>query len=85
MAKGRPQGSPNVKDQTVSKPSRCIRPGCGCTERVVLQTTTQEYAGLDGDGRPYTHIIRRRVRCTACGQVRIDRELAALAQQESRR
>ncbi len=75
MAKGRPQGSENVKDQTVSKPSRCIRAGCDCTEREVLKTTSQAHAGLDGDGRPYTHIIRRRVRCTACGQHRVDRQL----------
>lgn len=76
MAKGRPLGAENVKDQTVSRPSRCIAVDCGSTEREVLRTTTQALAGLDGDGRPYTHIIRRRVRCATCGQVRIDRELA---------
>ncbi len=71
---GRPAGSENVKDVTVSKPSQCRQ--CGSTEREALQTNTQEFGGIDGEGRKYTHIIRRRVRCKSCGQVRIDRELA---------
>lgn len=74
-SQGRPPGAENVKDQTVSKPSRCTANGCDSTERSTLNTTEQEHSGLDGDGKPYTHIIRRRVQCKACGQVRIDREL----------
>lgn len=75
MSQGRPTGSPNVKAATVSKPSQCIQANCQSTEREVLNTTETAYSGIDGDGRKYTHIVRRRVRCKACGQVRIDREL----------
>ncbi len=65
-----------MKDQTVSKTSRSIRPGCDCTEREVLNTTMQADTGIDG--RKYTHIIRRPVRCKACGQLRIDWERETL-------
>lgn len=79
MAKGRPQGAENIQAQTISTLSRCIAPGCESTERKVLGKTEQEYEGLDDQGRRYTHIVRRRVQCSACGQVRIDRELACRA------
>lgn len=72
MAKtGRPPGAPNIQTETVTTPSRCA--SCGSTERETLQTTEQDHGGVDDQGEPYTHIIRRRVRCTACSQVRIDR------------
>jgi len=31
-----------------------------------------EYAGELPDGRPFTHIVRRRCRCLACDQARFD-------------
>lgn len=63
---------------TVSASSRC--PACGVTEFEVLQTFPPfEYGGVE-NGEPYTHIVRRRVRCKnpGCVQVRIDRELKNL-------
>jgi len=67
----RPKGSKNVETVLeVSKP-RC--PDCQSTEAIVLNTTVQEYAG-ESDGKPFTHIVRRRMQCE-CGRVRIDRSL----------
>lgn len=69
--KGRPAGSPNVSTTADVHPSRC--PQCGSTERgPYLSSTEQPYPGIH-DGAPYTHIVRRRVQCQGCGQMRIDR------------
>lgn len=68
---GRPPGSPNVKETAVAVPSRCN--ACGSTERgPYLGKTELEFGGVDSEGRPFTHIVRRRVRCTNCEQQRID-------------
>ncbi|ODA28063.1 hypothetical protein [Planctopirus hydrillae] len=72
--KGRPKGAANVTQKTTTMLSRC--PKCGSTERSVLSTTSQQFAGIAPDGEPYNFIIRRRVRCSGCGQVRIDREFS---------
>ena len=71
---GRPKGSKNRLAPVVAAPaSECPAPGCGSTERgPYLDRTEQAYDGLI-DGKPYTHIVRRRCRCLACGQLRIDR------------
>lgn len=52
--------------------SRC--PTCGSTERAGYSgCVEQEIAGSDANGRPYTHIVRKRTKCLKCGQARIDR------------
>lgn len=70
---GRPRGSRNQPaNQTDGQLTRCAK--CGSTEREPYQwKQEQEFAGTDGGGQPYTHIVRRRTRCAACGQMRIDR------------
>lgn len=35
----------------------------------------QEYSGETAEGEPFTHIVRQRVQCGHCGQIRIDRIL----------
>ena len=71
--RGRPRGTKNLQAVVITvQPSRC--PRCGSTRRSEYWgKTVQEYAGIDPEGRPYTHIIRRRCRCLDCGQVRIDK------------
>lgn len=52
--------------------TRC--PSCDSTEREPYTGKTEmEFSGTTPDGLPYTHIVRRRTRCQACGQHRIDR------------
>lgn len=51
--------------------SRC--PRCDSTERAgYFGTITTAYEG-EFNGRRYTHVVRRRTRCLACGQHRLDR------------
>lgn len=71
--RGRPKGSKTKPAATgFAELSRC--PKCGSTERTkYLNKTEQEYAGIDASGNEYTHIVRRRCRCAACGQMRCDR------------
>lgn len=69
--RGRPAGAANVKEKTTSVLSAC--PACGCTDRYVLHKYPDtEFGGTLSDGRRFTHVVRRRVRCERCGQVRID-------------
>jgi hypothetical protein len=70
---GRPAGAANVQETTVVHPARC--PRCDSTEKTVLGSLADQAFAGTADGRPYTHIVRRRVRCTTphCGQVRIER------------
>lgn len=69
--KGRPTGSLNNQVQHAeAQPSRC--PTCGSTKRTAYHDKLeQDYAG-EHDGRPYTHVIRRRTECVDCGQHRVD-------------
>jgi hypothetical protein len=70
----RPQGSKNVKASAAKEPSRC--PGCNSTESIKLgDRQVQPHAGIDSEDRPYNMIVRQRVQCDSCGQVRIDRSL----------
>ena len=70
--RGRPPGSKNESVDQVDAMATCCRQ-CGSTEREpYFRTSAQEYAGLLATGQPYTHIVRRWTRCSACGQVRID-------------
>jgi hypothetical protein len=66
------EAGPQEAPETVTvEPSRCQ--SCGSTEREkYFCTTTRAIAGSH-DGQPYTHIVWRRTRCKACGQVRIDK------------
>ena len=69
---GRPRGAKNVTDIQTVILSRCKR--CGSTERTKYGSPRiQEYAGILANGDRYTHIVRNRTRCLACGQARIDR------------
>ncbi len=81
-APGRPPGTPNKQADhvRVSLP-RCIR--CKSTERSdYTRREEQEFAGLDEQGNPYTHIIRRWCRCV-CGQARIERSYECRAVPET--
>lgn len=52
-----------------SVPLQCLRiDGAG----TVLDKTELELDGIDSQGKPFTHIVRRRVQCEGCGQMRID-------------
>lgn len=49
-------------------------PTCGSTERErYFHTVERAIAGVDRDGKHYTHVVWRRTRCANCGQIRIDR------------
>lgn len=66
--------APNVKETAIVKPVCCRK--CGSTERsVVAKLETLAVGGTLSDGTPYTHVVRRRVRCDnpACGQLRIEK------------
>lgn len=68
---GRPEGSPNVKpDQSEVTLSRCK---CGSTDRERYFGTPFElaYRG-EKNGKPYTHVVKKRTKCKACGQQRLD-------------
>lgn len=67
----RPKGSKTAPATGAPSPSRCH--ACGSTDqRKHGDRRVQEYAGVDSTGAPFTHIIRQRVECTACGQHRTD-------------
>lgn len=76
VAKNRDKGSKPVPQPKAPvnqvEESRC--PKCDSTEREDYEAKIeQEHAGEDANGKPYTHIIKRRTRCTTCGQTRVDR------------
>jgi hypothetical protein len=69
---GRPKGSTRtVPDFVNVEPSRCKR--CGSTRRSDYYGKTEQAFQGEYNGRPYTHIVRRRTKCLGCGQIRIDR------------
>lgn len=72
---GRPPGSENREyDYVPAEPTRCRVPGCGSTERAPYHHPTEhEIAGVDNEGKPYTHVVWRRTHCLACGQHRVDK------------
>jgi len=58
--------------QVQAAKTRC--PACGSTDRESYSgTVVQEFGGITPDGKPHTHIVRRRTVCRACGQCRVDR------------
>ena len=69
---GRPTGAKTQQQPPVDgEKTRCQ--GCGSTERdPYFGTTEHEIVGVR-DGRPYTHVVWRRTKCRACGQLRLDR------------
>lgn len=71
--KGRPKGSKNRRlPHAHAETTRC--PACGSTRRAkYVNRNEHEFAGTDSDGRPYTHVVKRRTSCLDCGQHRIDR------------
>ena len=76
MKVGRPAGrksdmAPPVVE--VQPASRC--PKCGSPDRSEYWGKhIQSCAGVLADGRAYGRIVRRRCRCLACGQIRIDKD-----------
>jgi hypothetical protein len=70
--KKRPTEKAKPAPQVQAALTRC--PACGSTDRESYSgTLTQEFGGVTPDGKPYTHIVRRRTICRACGQCRVDR------------
>ena len=67
---GRPAGAPNrAYPQVQDRPARC--PKCQSTDRTILPNARRvEWpSGIDPHtGQPVTHVIRRRARCSSCGQ-----------------
>lgn len=79
---GRPKGAKTAQAEVTDKhPSRC--PVCGSTaaESTGARPTIVNRPGLV-DGRPFTRIVFRRIRCKACGQVRVEREFMYTPQTE---
>lgn len=70
---GRPAGKPNHQvAHATAVVTAC--PACGSTEREPYYNRREMAAGgVDSAGKPYTHVIWRRTKCAACGQVRDDR------------
>lgn len=70
---GRPVGSKNRDYQeSVALPSVCKQ--CNSTERETLGNPQEvESCGTRPDGTEYNTVINRRVRCTQCGQHRIEK------------
>ncbi len=64
---GRPKGR-KTDTAVLSAPlPHCIK--CDATEFAVLKKISeQQIRGRTQDGQAYTSIVRRRVRCEACGQ-----------------
>lgn len=75
-SKGRPKGAKTRKYPEVAGVlTRC--PKCDSTERgPYLTKTVQAYNGVHkATGEPFTGIVRRKTKCLACGQHRIDSHL----------
>lgn len=72
-SRGRPRGSKTTAPDVVTvTASRCRK--CDSTEREAYSKTREfERSGVDGEGRPYSHVVWRRTRCRKCGQRRVDR------------
>lgn len=69
----RPKGSKTQNIPVINRPEPIHCPVCGSIEKEgALQTITYPYAGIV-NGREYTKVIRRRIRCADCGQIRIER------------
>jgi transcriptional regulator NrdR family protein len=63
----RPKGTKNItRPAVVYVPPTC--PVCPSTEHEVLRITNEQDISGERDGRPYNHIVWRRVQCKACGQ-----------------
>ena len=60
------------KSVVIVPASRCE--DCDSTRRTeYTNKRTHPYAGLDGDGRPFTAVVWRNTTCLDCGQARTDR------------
>lgn len=70
---GRPAGVRNESTTTVAVfPPTC--PKCQSTERRSIRVVIERQIRGSQDGHPHTHILWRRVRCKACGQLFTERE-----------
>lgn len=62
--------------------SRC--PTCGSTDRdPYYGVKTMAHGGITADGDLYTHVVWRRTRCCACGQIRIDKSFESRNRSDS--
>lgn len=69
---GRPQGAKNVQTTQIVEASAC--PKCGVTDRDAYRLVNcVAIAGTTKSGKPYTHVVSRRTRCTACKYKRTDK------------
>jgi hypothetical protein len=73
---GRPSGCrPELNPPVVQVQPASICPRCGSPNRSdYWGKHVQAFAGVLPDGSAYGRIVRRRCRCLACGQIRIDKE-----------
>ena len=69
--RGRPRGTTDRPPVVTMTPSRCGK--CGSTNRGPYFGRTEQAVKTVHDGVAYTHVVRRRVRCADCGQVRLER------------
>ncbi len=66
--RGRPKGS-KTQEKPVVKAATPRCPACKSTERTrFTNTVTHEYAGIDTQGHPCTHVVWRTCVCEGCGQ-----------------
>lgn len=72
---GRPPGPQGPPPAVVTvEASRCRK--CSSTQRSrYFRVTALPSSGIDREGQPFTHVVRRWTRCLSCGQCRIDRSL----------
>lgn len=67
---GRPTGAEKLPTAETVETS-C--PRCGSTQRGRYTTKNKQAYQHTYDGKPYTHIIKRRTKCESCGLYRFDR------------
>jgi len=69
--RGRPAGSKTAPLVVVEViPAACTK--CGSTRRKVLSKRERNITGNAPNGQQRTHIVWRRCKCDACGQVRAE-------------
>lgn len=62
--------SPLTAEGSAALQVQCLR--CGKSDFTEKRFASEtQYAGLDDDGNPYTHIVRSIVKCKGCGQNKI--------------
>ena len=78
--RGRPKGSRNRVFNDVPATTRilpnCFRCGAVGTLRVLRKVREQNHRGLSIEGLPYNKVTWRRMECSNCSGVQMDRELS---------